>query len=256
MFKKHHLKIRLAFVIFLILLLNKFLKEGLDVINFEKAEIHYLLKIGAKMILCLLTLWLIKKNNFQTSNKNNIIITVVGIVIFCFSLFTIQKKIPSVISFDTNLLFLLSCLAVALFEELFFRVFIFNALKRMRYKSFKLILITSIVFGLAHLVNFFNTDYEKLSVFNQVVFAFSIGLLLQSIYVKFKSITICIVIHTIINYFGTYKARLIHYNPLIENTHLESSYTFTDFIGTFLALIIITGIFILPISYLLQKHVN
>ncbi|WGU71651.1 hypothetical protein QIU18_07510 [Capnocytophaga canimorsus] len=59
--KKHHLKIRLAFVVFLVLLLNKFLREGLDILNIEKAYIYYLLKIGAKTILFVLTLWLIKK---------------------------------------------------------------------------------------------------------------------------------------------------------------------------------------------------
>jgi membrane protease YdiL (CAAX protease family) len=239
--------------------LNSILKETLDTIldtiDIQNAKIYYSLKIFSKTLIIILTFFLIKKYNYSIINKNKIPITIISIILIYLSLDTLQSEIKTTINFNTNLLFLMYCLAVAFFEELFFRVFIFNYLKEIGYKYFKLIIISSLIFGFAHFINFFNDDYQKYSVINQIVFAFGIGVLLQSIYVKFRSITICIMIHALINYYGSYKSRLVNYNNSIESINLESVYSFNDFISTFLSLILILFIIVLPISYLLRKNV-
>lgn len=254
MLKVINIKTKLILIVLFILLLNSFLKEILDVLNIQKAEIYYLLKIFSKIFMLILTLLLIRKSYFPINNKYKIIITSVTIIILYFSLYSLYTKINTTISIGKNLLFLLSCMSVAIFEELFFRVFIFNYLKKIGYKAFKLIIISSLIFGLAHFTNFFNEDYEKFSVINQIVFAFGVGLFLQSIYLRLKSITFCIMIHTLINYYGSYKNRLINYSNLAENINSENLYTFNDFISTFLSLTFIIVVLVFPVSYLLQKN--
>lgn len=93
------------------------------------------------------------------------------------------------------------------------------------------IVSTSMLFGLAHLSNLFNPDFDILSVINQILFAISIGLFLQSLYIRTRSLILIICIQALINYFGTYKSVLL--KP-VEN--IDGDYNLNDFISTFITL--------------------
>lgn len=105
------------------------------------------------------------------------------------------------------------------------------------------------IFGVAHLSNLGFSDYEQWSILNQVLLAFSFGILLQSVYIRTKSFFLIVLIHTCLNYLGTYKRHLL---PQIES--ITEQYSFTDFATTFISILFLTVVLVLPVSYFLTKN--
>lgn len=151
------------------------------------------------------------------------------------------------IPIQDHVLYLVSCLSVAVFEEYLFRVYVFDGLSKV-YDSKKLvrvILVTSLLFAVAHGTNALQPGAILYGVIVQIFFAFGIGILFQSLLIRFKNVLLVIVLHTIVNYLGAYKSQLLHIERISEQ------YTFEDFL---MSLGIFTGftvLFILPISYAL-----
>ncbi len=230
----------------------------LSYINRVLFETSLLVKIVFKTLLIITTLFFIKKSNLIHKlkiDKKTFIYTFISLFLISFSFYNINSEIENnhlSISFSKHLIYLSSCFAVGLFEELFFRVLIFSfSLKILEKHSNQLvrtILLTSIIFAVAHFSNFLNPDYFHISVINQSLFAFSIGILFQSIYMKSNSIILIVTLHTLINYFGSYKSKLFE----TANSN-EVAYSFDDFVSTFISIIIMTFIVVIPISFLLLK---
>lgn len=153
--------------------------------------------------------------------------------------------------FYDNFLFLTFCLTVGIFEELFFRVFVYNYFIDSENSTIKAILKASVIFGLVHLNNFFTQEPYILSVVNQVIFAFGIGILFQALYIRFQSITLVIMLHSLINYFGSYKSGLLNFN--IIDAAADTGYSLRDFFTTFAVFSFLIVVLILPISYFLLK---
>jgi len=242
----------------LILTLNSLLKTIVNsyTTNFQ---IIYGAKIAAKILLSLLTLFFIVKWNLvkikRLFKNNKIVFPLILTSIFMSVKFVINSATEqNILIIDTNhFLFFFSCLSVGLFEELFFRVFVFYFLSTFCFSGknnlIKSILATSLIFGLIHFTNFFNPDYDKLSVINQMFLAFSLGILLQSLFIKSKNLYLIIIVHALINYLGSYKSRL--FDIVRELSDSENSYT--DLTQTLIFIFVITVIFILPLSYYMIK---
>jgi len=81
-------------------------------------------------------------------------------------------------------------------EELLFRGYLLQALKAESVK--KAILISSLTFGLGHIVNLAN-GAELLPTLLQLLYAFAIGLLLSVLMVQAKNILPCCVFHGVFN---------------------------------------------------------
>ncbi|MDK7186609.1 CPBP family intramembrane glutamic endopeptidase [Facklamia hominis] len=97
-----------------------------------------------------------------------------------------------------NILYILSMLCVGFLEEMIFRGFLFNALVRDGVKS--AIIISSVSFGIGHIVNLVNgSGAELLPTMLQVVYAIAIGFAFVMIYYKTKSLLPCILTHSILN---------------------------------------------------------
>ena len=95
-------------------------------------------------------------------------------------------------------LYILSMLCVGFLEEMIFRGFLFNALVRDGVKS--AIIISSVSFGIGHIVNLVNgSGAELLPTMLQVVYAIAIGFAFVMIYYKTKSLLPCILTHSILN---------------------------------------------------------
>ncbi|MBI9056299.1 MAG: CPBP family intramembrane metalloprotease [Labilibaculum sp.] len=200
------------------------------------------------------------KRGISIGNNQSIPYSIISLAIILFSYFHIEGQVLLLGSDNIeneNWIFLTSCLSVALFEELLFRVFVFeilfNALKD-KMNLFKIIIISSAVFGLAHVTNFFNPNYVNLSVINQIVMTFGAGVLLQSIYIRLNSITCVILLHTLINYFGMYKSKLLPSKEIDNIVATEVHYSLSEFFSTFLTLSIMIVILVLPISILLIRR--
>ncbi|HWS28643.1 MAG TPA: type II CAAX endopeptidase family protein [Clostridia bacterium] len=95
-----------------------------------------------------------------------------------------------------TVLYILSMFCVGFVEELIFRGFLFKAVAKKNMKT--AILISSVAFGLGHIVNLIN-GAEVLPTVLQIVYATAIGYLFTVFFVKSKSLVPCIIVHGAIN---------------------------------------------------------
>lgn len=112
------------------------------------------------------------------------------------------------ISSDALIGFIVSCMFTATFEELLCRGLIQGITcdigKRYNHSIIKYIVYASMVFALMHFLNLIDKPYLIIGTITQVIYTFSLGMLLGVIYYKTKNITISIVLHAIFNILGSY----------------------------------------------------
>jgi membrane protease YdiL (CAAX protease family) len=94
-------------------------------------------------------------------------------------------------------------LGIAFFEEIFFRGILINTIiykfNKKKQGVYYAIIISSVLFGLAHLTNLINRPYILAGTISQVVYATTIGMLYSTVYIKYKNIWSIIIIHTLFN---------------------------------------------------------
>ena len=97
-----------------------------------------------------------------------------------------------------TILYILTMLCVGFLEELIFRGFLFEAMKKENVTS--AILVSSVTFGIGHIINLINGSGAQL-VPNllQVMYATAAGFMFVMLYYRSKSIVICIAAHGIFN---------------------------------------------------------
>ncbi|MFT8669276.1 MAG: CPBP family intramembrane glutamic endopeptidase [Liquorilactobacillus hordei] len=99
---------------------------------------------------------------------------------------------------------LLLALAVAVFEETFFRGILINNMLRYSARSFSgylsVILCSSILFGVTHMVNLFGQSFSATLL--QAINAFSIGVMLAAIYLRTGSLKWTILYHFMLDFTG------------------------------------------------------
>ena len=97
-----------------------------------------------------------------------------------------------------TLLYVLSMFCVGFLEEMIFRGFLFNAMAKDGVKS--AIIVSSVTFGIGHIVNLINgSGAELLPNLLQVIYAVAIGFTFVMIYYSTKSLIACIVTHSLFN---------------------------------------------------------
>ncbi len=95
-----------------------------------------------------------------------------------------------------SVLFVISMICVGFLEEIIFRGFLFKALCKDGLKQ--AILISSITFGIGHLLNLFN-GAELFSTLLQIAYAVSIGYLFTILFLCTDSLIPCILTHSAVN---------------------------------------------------------
>ena len=97
-----------------------------------------------------------------------------------------------------TVLYVLSMFCVGFLEEMIFRGFLFKAMAKNGVRS--AIIVSSVTFGVGHIVNLINgSGAELLPNLLQVVYAIAIGFAFVMIYCKTKSLVPCILTHSIFN---------------------------------------------------------
>ncbi len=97
-----------------------------------------------------------------------------------------------------TVLYMLSMLCVGFLEEVIFRGLLFNAMRKNSLKS--AVIVSSITFGMGHIVNLFNGSGAELASNQlQVVYATAAGFMFVMIYCKTESLIVCIAAHGIFN---------------------------------------------------------
>ncbi len=97
----------------------------------------------------------------------------------------------------------LSMICVGFLEEIIFRGFLFKVMEKDNVKS--AIIVTSITFGIGHIINLFN-GAELIPTLIQICYAIAAGFLFVIIFYKGKSLWPCIITHGIINSFSIISA--------------------------------------------------
>lgn len=96
------------------------------------------------------------------------------------------------------ILYVLTMLCVGFLEEMIFRGLLFNAMRKDGITT--AIIVSSITFGMGHIINLFNgSGVDLLSNLLQVVYATAAGFMFVMIYYKTKSLIVCIATHGIFN---------------------------------------------------------
>ena len=94
-----------------------------------------------------------------------------------------------------------SMLCVGFIEEIIFRGFLFKAISAVNLK--RAVVISSVTFGLGHIVNLLN-GAPLFSTLMQIVYAVALGFLFTIIFLKSGSLIPCIVTHSLINSLSTF----------------------------------------------------
>ena len=95
-----------------------------------------------------------------------------------------------------SILFVISMLCVGLLEELIFRGFLFRAIEKDNLT--RAIVISSVTFGIGHIVNLLNGQALPETI-SQIIFAVFVGFALVILFHKGKSLVPCIVFHGVFN---------------------------------------------------------
>ena len=95
-----------------------------------------------------------------------------------------------------TILYIISMICVGFLEEIFFRGFLFKAMCKNNIK--RAVLISSMTFGLGHIVNLVNGKNIPETLM-QMGYAFAVGFLFTIIFYKTNSLWPCIITHSIIN---------------------------------------------------------
>ena len=97
-----------------------------------------------------------------------------------------------------TVLYILSMLCVGFLEEVIFRGLLFNTMKKDGLKT--AIIVSSITFGIGHIINLFNgSGAELIPNLLQVVYATAAGFMFVMMYLKSNSLIVCITAHGIFN---------------------------------------------------------
>lgn len=117
-------------------------------------------------------------------------------------------------SFVDILFKVLTMLGVGLVEEIIFRGFLFRALEKDNVKT--AIIISSVSFGVGHLVNLLSTGLDNLLPnICQVFYSMAVGFLFVIIFYKGGSLIPCILTHSLVNTFSVFQNTQA-ITPLIE----------------------------------------
>lgn len=94
-------------------------------------------------------------------------------------------------------------LCVGFLEEVIFRGFLFVSIAKDNVKS--AIIISSVTFGVGHLINLFNgSGMDLVNNLCQICFAIAVGFLLVTIFYRGGSLLSCMIVHSAINIFSTF----------------------------------------------------
>ena len=112
------------------------------------------------------------------------------------------------LSIHETIIYILTMLCVGFLEEIIFRGFLFNAMKKDNLKV--AIVVSSITFGIGHIINLINgSGADLINNLLQVVYATSAGFMFVMIYYKTNSLIPFIITHGIFNALSVFSKEII-----------------------------------------------
>ena len=120
---------------------------------------------------------------------------------------------------------MLTMLEVGFIEEILFRGFLFKTIEKDDQKT--AIIITSLTFGIGHIVNLLN-GADFIPTLIQIIYSVSVGYLFVKILIKTKSLWPCIITHSLLNALSIFsnQTTTIFYISSILMLMISISYSF------------------------------
>lgn len=169
----------------------------------RRIGIEKIITLPLLLAMCAILLHWIKQNNlFQIFGlcKSNVleseILYYIPLLVLVSSnlWFGVRWNLPM----HETLLYMASMICVGFVEEVIFRGFLFNAMRKDGLIS--AVIVSSLTFGIGHIVNLFNGSGAQLvSNLCQVGYAAAVGFLFVILFLKTGSILPCIVTHSAVN---------------------------------------------------------
>jgi len=127
-------------------------------------------------------------------------------LIACVNLwFGVETRMDS----TTAITYICSMVVTGIVEELLFRGFLFKAMENKNVKS--AIILSSLTFGLGHIVNLFNgSGMELINNVCQLFYAVAIGFMLVAVFYTGKSIIPCMIFHSFFNASSAFARESLH----------------------------------------------
>jgi len=223
-------------------------------------SLELILKAVKGIIYITIILFLVKRenltNDFHSFFFKSRSVLLKLLPVFCLLILYIILNKEKLFKLDVSItntvlgLSLVSTFILALAEEIFFRGYLYNLLKR-KYSIYKSVIVSSILFAFIHIVNIFRYG-DLWSIMNQMLFAMALGMLLCSVYALTKNILLVGLMHFIINIpasISNLNSTVINVTGIINETDLVENVMSTLF---FIALML--PIFMLSFYYI--KVVN
>ncbi len=223
----------LSFTLFeLILFLILGMLLNIIFFNLIPSNIPYLSEIIVEIILGFLALLLMRKLGLfkkeMFSSENFLLGIKLGffIIFSGFMQFVIYLYLNVNNSFSINLFSLAGAVfysfAIGFYEEIFMRgLLLQNLVKNYKNGVYKALIISSLIFGLAHLINIIHAPLFDTIV--QVIYSITAGLLFGAVFIKTKNLLSLIILHSVFNLFTYFTVNLYSFNFITYNL---SSYPF------------------------------
>ena len=165
-------------------------------------KINKLFTIIIGIIISLILLLFLKKYNLLSTyglKKSDIHPKYMLFYIPCFIMLILNLYLGVTLNFSPleTIFYILSMFLVGFLEELIFRGLLFNTMKK---DSLKVaIIVSSITFGIGHIINLFNGSSNIILTILQIIYATSAGFMFVMIYYRSNSIIPCIIFHALFN---------------------------------------------------------
>lgn len=190
-FKKHETFITIALIVIYVVL-NSYLMQ-----NFGYTSYQSVISNTIMSILVIVLIIRIKRVEYygltKARNPKKFLYFIPLIII---SLFNLRNGININNSFSEIIFHILTMLNIGFLEEIIFRGFLFKMMEKDNVKT--AIIVSSITFGIGHIVNLLN-GADLLPSLLQVCYAIAIGYMLVMVFYKSKSIIPCILFHGVFN---------------------------------------------------------
>ena len=194
--------------------------------NLIPSNIPYLSEIIVEVILGILALLvMIRLNLFEKemfSGKNLFLGIKLGFFILFsgFIQFLIYLYLNMNTPFSINLFPIVGSIfysfAIGFYEEIFMRgLLLQNLVKNYKNGVYKALVISSLIFGLAHLINIIHAPLFDTIV--QVIYSITAGLLFGAVFIKSKNLLSLIILHSVFNLFTYFTVNLYSLNFVTYN---------------------------------------
>lgn len=206
-------------ILILIIILNKILFQN-QLFDNDYSNPYLITMTVFKLSLFLLTLFFLRHEKITISkfNKTKYLLIIVGVIVFVRLYYNVSSKsVELKLDIDYCKLTFYSLLnfSIGLFEEFYFRLFVFSLLCSFYKKNlFKISILTSLLFAIVHLNNLLLNSYTLSDVLFQVFFAFSIGMLFQVLFINYKNIYIPVLIHFFIDFNSNFSEKFFNVTPI------------------------------------------